>query len=193
VKLLLIDHEDSFVYNLAQAFEVLGARVSCLRYTTPYAEARRTDPDLIVFSPGPGHPKDRRITGLARRFLDEMKGRTPILGVCLGHQLVGDYYGASVVRAPEPVHGEVAEVQHDASRLFDRVPSPFSAARYHSLVIDRATLPPELLLTARDRDGLSMAIQHRDNPTFGVQFHPESYLTDAGRQILANFVREGRR
>ncbi|MFZ0892193.1 MAG: aminodeoxychorismate/anthranilate synthase component II [Thermoplasmata archaeon] len=193
MKLLLIDHEDSFVYNLAQAFEVLGARVSCIRYTTPYSDACRIDPDLIVFSPGPGHPKDRRVTGLARRFLVERAGRTPILGVCLGHQLLGDYYGAAVVRAPEPVHGEVAEVQHDASRLFDRVPSPFPAARYHSLVIDGRTLPPELRLTARGLDGLAMAIEHRGDPTFGVQFHPESYLTGVGPRILENFVNEGRR
>ncbi|MFZ1023139.1 MAG: aminodeoxychorismate/anthranilate synthase component II [Thermoplasmata archaeon] len=193
MKLLLIDHEDSFVYNLAQAFELLGVRVSCIRYTTPYGEARRTDPDLIVFSPGPGHPADRRITGLARQFMDEHAGRTPMLGVCLGHQLLGDYYGASVIRAPEPVHGEVAEVLHDGGRLFHDVPSPFPAARYHSLVIDGPSLPSELRLTACGRDGLAMAVQHRDDPTFGVQFHPESYLTRVGPRILENFVNEGRR
>jgi anthranilate synthase/aminodeoxychorismate synthase-like glutamine amidotransferase len=193
MRLLLIDHEDSFVYNLAQAFELLGVRVSCVRYTTPFVEARRTDPDAIVFSPGPGHPADRRITGLARRFLDERAGRTPILGVCLGHQLLGEYYGASVVRAPEPVHGEVARVRHDQSRLFLDVPSPFLAARYHSLVIDGKTLPPDLRLTAHGEDGLAMAVQHRVDPTFGVQFHPESYLTRVGPQLLANFVGEVRR
>ncbi len=192
MKLLLIDHEDSFVYNLAQALELLGAQVSCLRYTTPYAEARRLNPDAIVFSPGPGHPSDRRVSGLARRFLEDDRGRTPILGVCLGHQILGDYFGGKVVPAPEPVHGEVAEVVHDRSRLFREVPSPFSAARYHSLVVDRSRLPPALRLTAQGRDGLTMAVQHRTDPIFGVQFHPESYLTRDGPQILANFLDEVR-
>ena len=193
MKLLLIDHEDSFVYNLAQSFETLGVHVSCLRYTTRFADACRTDPDAVVFSPGPGHPADRRITGLARHFLDERAGRIPILGVCLGHQLLGEYYGGSVIRAPEPVHGEAAQVRHDESRLFRDVPSPFPAARYHSLVVDGSTLPRDLRLTARGDDGLVMAVEHRVDPTFGVQFHPESYLTRAGPRILANFVREVRR
>jgi anthranilate synthase/aminodeoxychorismate synthase-like glutamine amidotransferase len=193
MRILLVDHEDSFVFNLDQALRGLGARVDCVRYTTSPGAAMKTDPDAIVFSPGPGHPADRRVTGLARALLDRYAGRRPILGVCLGHQLIGDVYGASVVRAPEPVHGEVESVAHNADRLYRGVPSPFAATRYHSLVVDRRRLPQSLQVTAWSPDGVTMGLKHRRDPTFGVQYHPESYLTRQGPKILANFVAEARR
>jgi anthranilate synthase/aminodeoxychorismate synthase-like glutamine amidotransferase len=187
VKLLLIDHEDSFVYNLAQAFGTLGADVTVLRYTEPRRSALDVHPDFVVLSPGPGSPADPAVTGLARSFLADPKG-PPILGVCLGHQLIGSFFGGRVIHAATPVHGEVAQVTHDGVGLFQGLPSPFAAARYHSLVVDPARLPAVLEVTARTSDGAIMAIQHRDRPIYGVQFHPESFLTRPGPRLLENFL-----
>lgn len=193
MKILLIDHEDSFVYNLYQELEILGARVSCLRYTRPWKDARESDPDGIVFSPGPGHPSDHRVTGLARTALETWGGSRPVLGVCLGNQLLGIYYGGQVVRAPRPVHGEAVSVRHDGSGILRDIPSPFRAARYHSLVISRRAFPQALRLSGTSADGVVMAVRHRTDPTFGVQFHPESFLTPEGPKVLANFLEEVRR
>jgi para-aminobenzoate synthetase component 2 len=188
VKVLLVDHEDSFVHNLSQAFQGDGAKVVTLRSTRPLTEALRADPDAVVLSPGPGHPSDRRITGLARALLDRWDTERPFLGVCLGHQLIAEHYGARVVRGAEPVHGETARVEHDGRGLFGGVPSPLTAARYHSLVVARAGFPAELEVSAKDRAGVIMALRHRRRPVEAVQFHPESYLTPEGPRLLANFL-----
>ncbi len=193
MKVLLVDHEDSFVHNIEQALRARGAEVVCLRATEPLKAALAVDPDGIVLSPGPGHPSDRRVTGLSRALLARWDTERPFLGVCLGHQLIGEQYGARVVHAPEPVHGELSELVHDGQGIFHGVPSPMSAARYHSLVLDPATVPESLEISARGRDGLVMAVRHRTRPVESVQFHPESYLTRYGPKLLANFVAEARR
>lgn len=193
MKLLLIDHEDSFVHNVRQALAAGGTEVRCLRATVPLEEAIRIDPDGVVLSPGPGHPRDRRLTGLARSLLARWDRERPFLGVCLGHQLIGEHYGARVVRAPTPVHGEVSVLRHDGRGIFRGVPSPMAAARYHSLVIDPRSVPASLEVSARGTDGLVMALRHRTRPVESVQFHPESYLTRYGPSILRNFAHEVRR
>ena len=193
MKVLLIDHEDSFVYNLYQNLRTLGAEVDCVRYTEPVRESIARDPDAVVLSPGPGHPKDRRVTGHARQLLALWRREKPFLGVCLGHQLIGEYYGGLVGRAEAPVHGETVEIEHIDVPLFHRVPRRFRGARYHSLVVRRRQLPQQLVVTASAKGGTIMALDHRTDPVHGVQFHPESYLTPEGNRILANFLREVRR
>ncbi len=193
MKVLLVDHEDSFVHNIEQGLAAHGARVECLRATVPLRDAVRVDPDAIVLSPGPGHPSDRRITGLARALLERWDSERPFLGVCLGHQLIGEHYGATVGRAPAPVHGELSELVHDGRGIFAGLPSPLSAARYHSLVVRPSTVPAALEVSARGTDGLIMGLRHRHRPVESVQFHPESYLTRYGPRMLANFLEEARR
>ena len=193
MRVLLIDHEDSFVHNIEQALAAQGAQVRCLRSTRPLSEATRTDPDAVVLSPGPGHPRDRRLTGLARELLRLWDRDRPFLGVCLGHQLIAEHYGGRVARAPEPVHGELAELEHDGRGVFEGIANPLRAARYHSLVVDPRRGPGVLEVSARSRDGLVMALRHRERPVESVQFHPESYLTLDGPAMLANFLREVRR
>ena len=193
MKLLLIDHEDSFVHNVRQALLAQSAEVRCVRATVPTEEAIGFDPDAVVLSPGPGHPSDRRLTGLARALLERWDRDRAFLGICLGHQLIAEHYGAKVVRAPAPVHGEVSELVHDGRGLFRDVPSPMIAARYHSLVVDPRSVPRSLEVSARGPDGLVMALRHRSRPVESVQFHPESYLTRQGTALLQNFVRGARR
>lgn len=193
MKVLLVDHEDSFVYNLYQTLEALGAQVECIRYTEPIRRSVATDPDAIVLSPGPGHPNDRRITGHSRQLLNRWRRERPFLGVCLGHQLIGEYYGGRVGRAESPVHGETVEIEHIDAPLFRNVPSKFRGARYHSLVVQREGLPRDLAVTATAPRRTIMALDHRSDPVHGVQFHPESYLTPDGPQILKNFLEEVRR
>jgi anthranilate synthase/aminodeoxychorismate synthase-like glutamine amidotransferase len=193
VKILLVDHEDSFVYNIAQALAGGGAEVVCLRATTPVGRVVGVDPDAIVLSPGPGHPRDRRISGLATSLLERWDERRPFLGVCLGHQIIGEHYGGHVVRAPEPVHGETGWVAHDHHGVFAGLDSPLLGARYHSLVVDPASVPSELEISARDSGGLVMGLRHRTRPVESVQFHPESYLTPAGDELIRNFLRGARR
>jgi anthranilate synthase/aminodeoxychorismate synthase-like glutamine amidotransferase len=193
MKVLLIDHEDSFVHNVEQALAADGAEVLCLRATVPLREAVRYDPDAVVLSPGPGHPRDRRVTGLARALLSRWDRERPFFGVCLGHQLIAEHYGAEVVHAPAPVHGELSELVHDGRGVFRGVPSPISAARYHSLVVRPSSVPPSLEVSARGTDGLVMALRHRERRVESVQFHPESYLTRQGPKILRNFLEEVRR
>jgi anthranilate synthase/aminodeoxychorismate synthase-like glutamine amidotransferase len=193
MRVLLLDHEDSFVYNIAQALRAAGAEVVTLRATRPASELRRVDPDAIVLSPGPGHPSDRRITGRARELLTAWDQERPFLGVCLGHQLIGEHYGARVTRGATPVHGETATLTHDGRGIFRHLPSPMLGARYHSLVVAAAGVPPELEISARDPAGVVMALRHRSRPVESVQFHPESYLTPEGPRLLSNFLREARR
>jgi anthranilate synthase component II len=193
VKVLLVDHEDSFVYNLYQNLRVLGAAVDCVRYTEPVRRSLRWDPDAVVLSPGPGHPRDRRVTGHARDLLSRWKSERPFLGVCLGHQLIGEFYGGRVGRAESPVHGETVQIHHSDVPLFHHVPDKFRGARYHSLIVQRKGLPDQLLVTATASRGTIMALDHKSDPVHGVQFHPESYLTHDGPQILRNFLEEARR
>jgi anthranilate synthase/aminodeoxychorismate synthase-like glutamine amidotransferase len=193
MKILLIDHEDSFVHNIEQALTGGGATVRCLRSTVPLRDALREDPDAIVLSPGPGHPRDRRLTGLSRSLLTQWDRERPFLGVCLGHQLIADHYGGSVGRAPEPVHGDVTRITHDGRGVFAGVPSPTFVARYHSLMVRRSSIPRSLEISAWGDDGLVMGLRHRSRPVQSFQFHPESYLTRSGTRLLRNFLKEARR
>ena len=193
MKILLVDHEDSFVHNIEQALASDGARVHCLRSTAPLKSALTLDPDAVVLSPGPGHPRDRRLTGLSRSLLRRWDRERPFLGVCLGHQLIAEYYGGRVVRAPEPVHGDVTRITHDGRGALAGIPSPTYVARYHSLVVRPSSVPRSLEVTAWGEDGLVMGLRHRTRPVQSFQFHPESYLTRSGPTLLRNFVREVRR
>ena len=193
MRILLIDHEDSFVHNVEQALAAGGADVRCLRATSAVREAIRYDPDGIVLSPGPGHPRDLRMTRLARQLLRRWDRERPFLGVCLGHQLVAVHYGARVVRAETPVHGETSRVSHDGRGVFAGLSEPTVVARYHSLVMDPASAPPQLEISARSDDGVVMAIRHRTRRVESVQFHPESYLSADGPRLFSNFLREAAR
>ncbi|MCF2137885.1 MAG: aminodeoxychorismate/anthranilate synthase component II [Candidatus Thorarchaeota archaeon] len=182
-RVVIIDNVDSFVYNIAQYLGELGADIVVLRNHVSLADILQKNPDKIVLSPGPGHPKDSRVT------LDVIRSaEVPVLGVCLGHQAIGYIFGAEVVRAERPIHGKTSLITHTGNGLFTNLPNPIRATRYHSLVIDETTLPQELQVTARTDDGLIMAIRHRSRPLFGVQFHPESILTQGGRTLLSNFL-----
>jgi len=193
VKVLLVDHEDSFVHNIEQAISALGAEVRCLRSTSPTGEALRFDPEAVVLSPGPGHPSDRRLTRLSRALLARWERERSFLGVCLGHQLLAEHYGARVVRARAPVHVERTTVAHDGRGIFSGVPSPIEAARYHSLVVDPSTVPPVLEVSAWGPGRVVMGMRHRTFPVESVQFHPESYLTGVGPRLFANFLDGARR
>jgi anthranilate synthase component 2 len=185
--LLLIDNYDSFVHNLARYFERLGVETLVVRNDAIDVPAvERLDPAAIVLSPGPCTPSEAGASlELVRHFAD----RKPILGICLGHQTIGAAFGASVVRGREPVHGRASEITHDGMGIFAGLPSPLTVGRYHSLVVDEASLPPELAVAARTADGTIMALAHRERPVVGLQFHPESILTDRGYGLLAGFLR----
>ena len=183
--LLLIDNYDSFTWNLAQYLGELGADL-CVRRNDEISldEIEAMQPAQIVISPGPGRPEDAGITvDVIRRF----GTRTPVLGVCLGHQGIGIAFGGSVVRAPQLMHGKVSSVSHDGRGVFRGVSQPFTAGRYHSLVV-ADPLPDTLEAAARTDDGTIMGVRHRQYPIHGVQFHPESVLTESGRQVLKNFL-----
>jgi anthranilate synthase component II len=186
--ILLIDNYDSFVHNLARYFNRLGQETLVVRNDAIDAtEARAMAPDALVLSPGPCAPEQ---AGASIELVRSLHRRLPILGVCLGHQAIASALGGRVVKAPQPVHGRASEVFHSGQRLFAELPNPFRACRYHSLTVDESTLPAELEVTARTADGVVMAIGHRTLPVFGVQFHPESILTDRGYELLAGFLRE---
>jgi anthranilate synthase/aminodeoxychorismate synthase-like glutamine amidotransferase len=193
VKILLVDHEDSFVYNIAQGLSAHGAEVVTLRSTEPVRAAYALDPDGVVLSPGPGHPRDRHVTGLSRSLLQRWDQERPFLGICLGHQLIGDHYGADVRLGVVPVHGEAAPLTHDGRGVFAGLPSPLLGARYHSLVVAERGLPTVLEVSARDGMGVVMGLRHRHRAVESVQFHPESYLTPTGPRLLANFLTGVRR
>jgi anthranilate synthase/aminodeoxychorismate synthase-like glutamine amidotransferase len=188
--ILVIDNYDSFTYNLVQYLGELGAELRVMRNdAVTLEEARAVRPDAIVISPGPGRPEDAGITLPIIRGMGE---RTPILGVCLGHQAIGAAFGGSVVRATAPMHGKTSTIEHDGRGVFSGIDGPFVASRYHSLVVADEGLPPDLVVSARTReDRTIMGLRHRAWPVHGVQFHPESILTPEGRRILRNFV-EGR-
>jgi para-aminobenzoate synthetase component 2 len=186
--LLVIDNYDSFTYNLVQYLGELGAEMKIFRNDEVTVDAIETElrPEKILISPGPGTPDAAGISlGVIERFAEKI----PILGVCLGHQAIGQHFGGKVVRGPEPVHGKPVEVRHDGKTLFEGLPVTFKAGRYHSLVVERDTLPASLEISAESPDGLIMALRHKDLPVEGVQFHPESILTEHGKKMLANFLR----
>lgn len=184
--ILLIDNYDSFVYNLARYFQRLGQRTHVVRNDAITPESiPQLSPDAIVLSPGPRRPEH---AGCSLEIVRRWSARIPMLGVCLGHQTLAAAFGAAIVQAPEAVHGRATIIDHDGKGIFSRVPRPLQVARYHSLVVDRNTLPDELTVTAETEDGLVMAIHHKRLPVIGVQFHPESILTQHGYPLLANFL-----
>lgn len=184
--ILLIDNYDSFTFNLVHFLGDVGAQCDVRRNDAlTVEEAMALAPEAIVLSPGPCTPNE---AGICLALIAAAAGRIPILGVCLGHQAIGQAFGGEVVRAPVPMHGKVTPVLHDGTDIFSAVPSPFDATRYHSLVVRRETLPPVLAETARTADGLIMGLRHRSFPVFGVQFHPESIASQNGHRILGNFL-----
>ena len=184
--LLLIDNYDSFTYNLYQYLAELGADIMVRRNDDiTIHEAESLAPSHIVISPGPCTPLE---AGISNSLIEALGPRIPTLGVCLGHQCIGAVFGGRVVRAPLPVHGKVALIHHACSGIFCGLASPFEAARYHSLVVERDSLPAMLEITAESGDGLIMGLQHRSHPIWGVQFHPESILTATGKGLLRNFL-----
>ena len=186
MRVIIVDNFDSFTYNLVQALLVLGAEVTVYRNNgiTPRALLDQR-PDRVLISPGPGGPQD---AGISLALIAAAAGHVPLLGVCLGHQCLAEVFGGRIVRVA-PVHGKTSRVQHDNTGLMRGLPSPFSAARYHSLAVDPGVLPDDLRVNARTPDGVIMGVQHRALPLAGVQFHPESFMSPNGPQLLGNFLK----
>lgn len=185
--LLVIDNYDSFTYNLVQYLGELGADMRIFRndeITVDQIE-NELEPEKILISPGPGTPDS---AGVTLETIARFEGRVPIFGVCLGHQAIGQHFGGKVLRAPEPVHGKPVEISHDGNTIFMGLPQGFHAGRYHSLIVERNTMPDCLEISAQSPDGLVMGLRHRELPIEGVQFHPESILTEHGKQMLSNFL-----
>lgn len=189
--LLMIDNYDSFVYNLVRYFEEIEEKVEVVRndkinmnmvYVNKYIG--------IVISPGPKNPKE---AGLSLDIIDKFKGKIPILGICLGHQCIGHYFGSKIIKGEKPMHGKISEVIHNNDGLFHNVKSPVKVTRYHSLIIDKENFPKELEITAKSSDDVIMGIKHKKLPIYGVQFHPEAELTEEGHKILENFIVECKR
>ena len=187
MKVLLIDNYDSFTYNLAQIFGELGADVVVKRNDeVTLADIQTLRPARICISPGPGRPRD---AGISCDVIRDFGAQIPLLGVCLGHQCIGEVFGGEIVRAPKLMHGKTSAISHKGTGVFENLAKPFEATRYHSLVVKRETLPQSLTITAESDDGEIMGLQHRGLPIHGVQFHPESILTEEGMKLLANFLR----
>ena len=186
--LLVIDNYDSFTYNLVQYLGELGADMKVLRNDEITVDKIESDlrPERILISPGPGTPDS---AGITLETIERFAGKLPILGVCLGHQAIGQHFGGKVSRAPEPVHGKPVAIIHDGKSIFEGLPEKFNAGRYHSLIVERDGIPECLEISAESPDGLVMALRHRELPIEGVQFHPESILTEHGKQMLANFLK----
>jgi anthranilate synthase/aminodeoxychorismate synthase-like glutamine amidotransferase len=186
-RVLVIDNYDSFVYNLVQYLGELGAEpLVCRHDELPIDALVALEPDAVLVSPGPGRPEDAGVSNAAIRHFGE--SGVPVLGVCLGHQCIGALYGGDVVRAPQVMHGKTSTITHDGRGVFVGLPNPFTATRYHSLVVERASVPDALEVSAESEDGLVMGLRHREFPIEGVQFHPESILTESGHDLLANFL-----
>ena len=186
-RILVIDNYDSFVFNLVQYLEQLGAQCTVVRNDEVTPEAA-DQYDGVLISPGPGTPESAGISIATIKRAAETK--KPLLGVCLGHQALAVAYGATVNRAPELLHGKTSQISHDGSGVFKNLPSPFTATRYHSLAIDETTLPDDLVITGRSESGVVMSVRHKNLPIHGVQFHPESVLTEHGHHLLANWLVE---
>lgn len=186
--LLVIDNYDSFTYNLVQYLGELGETVEVRRNNQITVDEIETSlrPERIVISPGPGTPDD---AGISLDVIDRFAGKVPLLGVCLGHQAIGQAFGGRVVRAPELMHGKSSEVSHDGLTIFEGLSDPFQAGRYHSLIVETESLPDSLEISAKTKDGIIMGLRHREWKVEGVQFHPESILTSEGQQLLANFLK----
>ena len=190
-RILVLDNYDSFTYNLVQYLGELGAEPIVVRNdASSVAELLALKPDALLLSPGPGRPEN---SGVLCDAITAFAGVVPVLGVCLGHQAIGHVYGAKVVSAPELLHGKTSEVHHTGEGIFAGSPSPITATRYHSLIIERESLPPELVVTAQTQDGMIMGVRHRDLDVEGVQFHPESILTTLGHNLLKVFVEKAKR
>jgi len=185
--ILMIDNYDSFTYNLVQYLSELDEVITVRNDQISLEQIEIIHPDRIVISPGPGTPDD---AGISKEVIRAFKGRIPILGVCLGHQAIGEVFGGKVVRATAPFHGKVSEIHHRGKGILAGLPEPFRATRYHSLVVEERSLPKIMEVTAHTLEGTVMALEHRDFPIFGVQFHPESILTESGMTILRNFHRQ---
>ena len=185
-KILIIDNYDSFTYNLVQYFGVLGCDVIVKRNDEiSVAEAAALAADHICISPGPGRPED---AGISNELIRALGPKTPILGVCLGHQCIGAVFGGEIVSAPRLMHGKTSPIRHQGTDVFERLPNPFEATRYHSLIVRRDTVPATLAVTAETAAGEIMGLRHREFPIHGVQFHPESILTGEGMALLKNFL-----
>ena len=188
--LLMIDNYDSFTYNLVQYFGELGEDVKVYRNDAiDSAGIQSLKPDLLVISPGPCDPDQ---AGISLDVVRNFAGKIPLLGVCLGHQAIGRAFGGDIVRAPELMHGKTSPVMHEDTDLFHGLPNPLAATRYHSLVVSRENLPPELKITARTEDGTIMGLAHTSLPLWGVQFHPESIISQSGHDLLQNFLNLGK-
>ena len=184
--ILVIDNYDSFTYNLVQYLGELGQEIQVFRNDKiDVPQITELDPERIVISPGPGTPDQ---SGITLKVIKAFESKKPILGVCLGHQAIGQAFGGRVIRAPELMHGKTSLVSHDGKTIFSGLPSPFSATRYHSLIVERESLPACLEISATAPDGLIMGLRHRTMKVEGVQFHPESILTEVGKDLLANFL-----
>ncbi len=185
-KVVLVDNYDSFTYNLSQAFEILGAEVEVVRNDTiEVEELLSLDFTHLAISPGPGVPST---SGIVLPLIRRLKGEVPILGVCLGHQAIGESFGARLIRAPRPVHGKTSLIRHDGKGVYRGLENPFRATRYHSLILERESVPPCLEVGAESEDGVVMGVRHRKLPIEGVQFHPESILTSQGMALMENFL-----
>ena len=185
--LLVIDNYDSFTYNLVQYFGQLGVEQKVYRNDQiTVEEALALNPERVMISPGPCSPAE---AGVSCAMIKAFAGKKPVLGVCLGHQAIGHVFGGNVMRAPHLMHGKTSPVFHNNTDLFKGLPSPFAATRYHSLVVERSTFPAALEVTAWTEDGLVMGLRHRELPIWGVQFHPESFATEHGLQLLGNFLK----
>jgi len=184
--ILVVDHYDSFTYNLVQLIESLGRSTVVVKSDEkPASELVAMKPDAVVLSPGPGHPRD---AGCFADVLEQLPATTPVLGVCLGHQAIGQHFGGEIARAQKVMHGKTSRIVHDGSGMFASLPSPLIAARYHSLVVTESSLPDCLVANARAEDGTIQGLRHRSLPIHGVQFHPESVASEHGHRLLANFL-----
>jgi anthranilate synthase/aminodeoxychorismate synthase-like glutamine amidotransferase len=185
--LLVIDNYDSFTYNLVQYFGELGANPVVKRNdAVSVEEVKKMKPERIVISPGPGSPKD---AGISMELIRQLGSKLPLLGVCLGHQCIGEVYGGKVIRAGRLMHGKTSPIRHDAKGVFRGLPNPFEATRYHSLIVEKSSVQDCLEISADTQEGEIMGLRHRAHPVHGVQFHPESILSKEGKDLLANFLK----
>jgi len=189
--LLMIDNYDSFTYNLVQYFGELGEEIEVFRNDKiSLSEIEKLNPEMLVISPGPGTPKD---AGISLDLINHFTGKLPILGVCLGHQCIGESFGGNIVRAPRLMHGKTSLIHHDGKDIFKELPNPLEATRYHSLIIEKETLPDCLEINAWTEEQEIMGVKHKECSVWGVQFHPESILTTSGKELLNNFLELSRK